>query len=174
MFYRRVTLFQAIAEHMSGDTFSRARHPEDPISARWSSLPGHPDRDEIRQQSGQCGNYQVLAYKYSTDQTLHWADPLHNQENMWNHMSMPPDPGSEGAENYNGPIPAVVHLHGGEVPPELDGGPDAWVTSDGLRTGNGFYTKGEEPAGNFHTYRYPNSGRAPRSGSTTTPWAPPA
>jgi FtsP/CotA-like multicopper oxidase with cupredoxin domain len=44
------------------------------------------------------------------DQTLHWADPL---------MEM----GSR--EPYSGPVPTVVHLHGGEVPSALDGGPDA-------------------------------------------------
>ncbi len=83
----------------------------------------------------------VLAYKYGTDQTLHWADPLNGEMNMWNHMAMPPDLGSEGAANYDGPIPACVHLHGGEVPPELDGGPDAWFTSDGAYVGHGFYSK---------------------------------
>ena len=98
----------------------------------------------------------VLAYKYSTDQTLHWADPLHNGENMWNHMAMPPNPGDEGAENYLGPIPAVPHLHGGYVPPVLDGGPDAWFTSDGSGIGFGFYSKDGVGLKNYCIYRYPN------------------
>lgn len=99
----------------------------------------------------------VLAYKYSTDQTLHWADPLNYEANMWNHMAMPPEFGSEGAQNYNGPIPAVVHLHGGEVPPVLDGGPDAWFTSDGGYIGHAFYSKDGIAPKNYSIYRYPNT-----------------
>jgi len=114
----------------------------------------------------------VLAYKYGTDQTLHWADPLNNEANMWNHMAMPPAPGTEGAENYLGPVPACVHLHGGEVPPVLDGGPDAWVTSDGMYKGHAFYSADGTAATNYHTYRYPTARKARRSGSTTTHWAP--
>ncbi len=91
---------------------------------------------------GNAASTNVLAYKYSTDQTLHWADPLNNEENMCNHMAMAPAFGDPCAENYLGPIPAVVHLHGGEVPPELDGGPDAWFTSDGNYRGHGYYTAG--------------------------------
>ncbi|PWB51648.1 MAG: copper oxidase [Anaerolineales bacterium] len=106
---------------------------------------------------GSAATTNVLAYRYSTDQTLHWADPLNGEANMWNHMAMPPAPGSEGAANYSGPIPAVVHLHGGEVPPTLDGGPDAWMTSDGIYKGHSFYSKDGATASNYHIYRYPNS-----------------
>ena len=106
---------------------------------------------------GHSGSTNVLAYKYSTDQTLHWADPLNYEANMWNHMAMPPEPGSEGAENYLGPIPAVVHLHGGEVPPQLDGGPDSWFTSDGNYIGHAFYSGDGIGPKNYSLYRYPNS-----------------
>ena len=99
----------------------------------------------------------VLAYKYGTDQTLHWADPLNGEVNMWNHMAMPPAVGSEGASNYDGPIPACVHLHGGEVPPVLDGGPDAWFTSDGNYIGHAYYSKDGNAPKNYNIYRYPNS-----------------
>jgi spore coat protein A, manganese oxidase len=105
---------------------------------------------------GNADTTNVLAYKYGTDQTLHWADPLHDGENMWNHMAMPPEPGSEGAENYLGSIPACPHLHGGYVPPVLDGGPDSWFTSDGSKIGSGFYSKDGIAAKNYCIYRYPN------------------
>ena len=36
----------------------------------------------------------MLAYKYSTDQTLHWADPLNDEMNMSTHMAMAPALGS--------------------------------------------------------------------------------
>jgi len=119
---------------------------------------GQPTEMKFVNLLGHTADTNVLAYKYSTDQTLHWADPLNGEMNHWNHMAMPPAPGSEGASNYDGPIPAVVHLHGGEVPPQLDGGPDAWMTSDGMYKGHAFYSRdGWMPGQNWHTYRYPNS-----------------
>lgn len=114
----------------------------------------------------------VLAYKYSTDQTLHWADPLNAEENMCNHMSMYPmfqdlcslnygeDPNNPGTFTA-APIPAVVHLHGGEVPPELDGGPDAWFTNVGGYLGHSYYTKNPGiDAPNTAVYAYPNTQEA--------------
>lgn len=107
---------------------------------------------------GGAASTRVDAYRYGTDQTLHWADPLNGEANMWNHMSMPPAVGSEGASNYVGPIPACVHLHGGEVPPVLDGGPDAWYTGGVLSyQGHAFYSADGAAATNYAIYRYPNS-----------------
>jgi FtsP/CotA-like multicopper oxidase with cupredoxin domain len=121
---------------------------------------------------GTTATTQVLAYKYSTDLTLHWADPanLGGMHNMCNHMSGVPGSGSDCSLNYgedpsnpgtftDAPIPAVVHLHGGEVPPELDGGPDAWYTSDGASQGQGYYSfAGANP--NEAIYKYPNTQEA--------------
>jgi FtsP/CotA-like multicopper oxidase with cupredoxin domain len=118
---------------------------------------GQPTEMKFVNLLGDTADTNMLAYKYSTDQTLHWADPLHDEENMLNHMAMPPAFGSEGAANYDGPIPACVHLHGGEVPPQLDGGPDAWFTSDGSYVGHGFYSRDGNSPKNYSIYRYPNS-----------------
>jgi spore coat protein A, manganese oxidase len=52
----------------------------------------------------------------TVDQTIHWADPLHQM-------------GSRAP--YEGPPPIVVHLHGGEVASVWDGHPDAWFTPEG-------------------------------------------
>ena len=71
---------------------------------------------------GTTGTSRLRAWTESTDQTLHWADP--KGEHMMDSMN---------TAHYLGPIPAVAHLHGGEVPAELDGGPDAWFTSDRLQ-----------------------------------------
>jgi spore coat protein A len=87
----------------------------------------------------------IPAWDTSTDQTLHWADPLDTGHSM---------------VNYAGPVPAVPHLHGGEVPPELDGGPDAWFTSDGNYVGHAYYSKDGTGAKNYCIYRYPNSQEA--------------
>ncbi len=102
---------------------------------------------------------QLVAYKRSVDQTLHWADPARAECND----GQPPAPGSPCSKTYSGPIPAVVHLHGGEVPPQLDGGPDAWFLSqeaDGYTMhGPSYYTKGGGPA-NSAVYAYPNTQEA--------------
>jgi spore coat protein A len=110
---------------------------------------------------GYASTTNVLAYRNSTDQTLHWADPLNKEQNACNEEGMMNEglpPVGECAQHYSGPIPAVIHLHGGHVPPQLDGGPDAWFTSDGLYQGHGYYsypgTGG--PGSNMAVYRYPN------------------
>ncbi|MGE5347214.1 MAG: multicopper oxidase domain-containing protein [Acidithiobacillales bacterium] len=106
---------------------------------------------------GSTATSQVLAWTYSTDQTLHWADPLNNEKNDCNMAGIP---GFETpcAQNYEGPIPGVPHLHGGEVPPELDGGPDAWFTSDGNYFGHGYYSAAA--SGNSVLFKYPNTQEA--------------
>jgi spore coat protein A len=85
-----------------------------------------------------------IAWREWTDRTLHSGfDP------------MPVDT----AAHYQGSIPAVPHLHGGEVPPVLDGGPDAWFTADGLSHGHAYYSKAGA-LGNEAIYRYPNTQEA--------------
>jgi FtsP/CotA-like multicopper oxidase with cupredoxin domain len=98
----------------------------------------------------------LAAWKTATDQTLHWADPLGDGHLMTNY-GWDPNLGDWTAA----PIPAVVHLHGGEVPPQLDGGPDAWYVSDGTSQGHAYYTKtpGTDPADSA-VYNYPNSQEA--------------
>jgi spore coat protein A len=103
-----------------------------------------------------------LAWRDWTDQTLHWADPLNGEMNMCNHSIVPGQPPSEDcASHYNGPIPAVPHLHGAETPPVLDGGPDAWFTSEGGYHGHAYYTHpGVTAAANEAVYRYLNTQEA--------------
>ncbi len=130
----------------------------------------------------------VLAYKFSTDQTLHWADPLNAEQNTCHMLSGNPPQlyagipafGSECSLNFGESpqgvfnpvgIAAVPHLHGGEVPPVLDGGPDAWFTSFNVNgtveKGHDYYTFSSKkrkvvPGPNEAVYRYPNSqGAAP-------------
>ena len=102
---------------------------------------GTPTQMTFVNNLGDTASSQVTAWVSSTDQTLHWADPK---------MQM-------GAlTNYAGPILAVVHLHGGEVPPQIDGGPDAWFTSDSVYHGGAYYA-GLGGGGNRAAFRYPNS-----------------
>jgi spore coat protein A len=76
------------------------------------------------------------------DMTLDWANP--------DGIDCLPDPITGDYTNplcggivppsiYQGPIPIATHLHGGEVSPAYDGGPDAWFTPPGYaQTGPGF------------------------------------
>jgi FtsP/CotA-like multicopper oxidase with cupredoxin domain len=79
------------------------------------------------------GQSLFLQGRLPVDQTIHWADPLHQSGSM---------------AAYSGPVPAVAHLHGAEVPSYADGGPDAWWTP-------GFGLKG--PGFVSDTYTYPNT-----------------
>jgi FtsP/CotA-like multicopper oxidase with cupredoxin domain len=121
---------------------------------------GTPTQIRFANNLGNAADSQVLAWVNSTDQTLHWADPLGGGSNMCAHHVEAGQPPMGGCGlHYNGPIPAVPHLHGGEVPPLLDGGPDAWFTSDGAFHGHSYYSKAGAAA-NEAIYRYPNGGEA--------------
>jgi FtsP/CotA-like multicopper oxidase with cupredoxin domain len=93
------------------------------------------------------GANSLTYWKDWTDQTLHWANPDDLPMNDPLRMF-----------NYDGEVPAVAHLHGGEVPPQLDGGPDAWFTPDG--TQGHAYWGGGATAGNEAIYNYPNTQEA--------------
>jgi spore coat protein A, manganese oxidase len=97
----------------------------------------------------------VIAYRDGIDQTLHWADP---KALMCSMGGMAPDPACNHPFRGTG-IPAVPHLHGGEVPPMIDGGPDAWFASTGGKQGPGYYTGGPA-APNEAVYTYPNTQEA--------------
>jgi len=112
---------------------------------------GTPTKIRYINNLGDTVTSQVLAYTQSTDQTLHWANPQGNPMTTMTH--------------YAGPIPAVPHLHGGEVPPVLDGGPDAWFLSSAItpsgysQHGPAYYTStiaGDNAALNEVIIRYPN------------------
>lgn len=120
---------------------------------------GIPTKITFVNNLGKAADTNVLAYRNAVDQTLHWADPLNKEANACSehammHPGMPPE--GECAENYKDTIPAVPHLHGGDVPPQLDGGPDAWFTSDGNYRGHGYYTFPGTGNDNTAVYRYPN------------------
>lgn len=88
-------------------------------------------------------DYTDTAWATLVDRTLHWADPLDDGHNT---------------TNYVGPVPAVPHLHGGEVPPQIDGGPDAWFTPDGIQ--GHAYWPGLGGGVNTSVYNYPNTQEA--------------
>ncbi len=94
--------------------------------------------------------------KYLTvDQTLHWADPL---KLGCEFLSPSAQVGAGCFQPFTGPVPAVVHLHGAEVPSAFDGAPEAWFTPNGLH-GAGYATLSGAKA-NQAIYRYPNGQEA--------------
>jgi spore coat protein A len=105
---------------------------------------------------------QYIAWRDWTDQTLHWADPLHGEANMCAHSVTPGEaPTGYCAAHYMGPLPAVPHLHGAETPPVIDGGPDAWFVDDGSSQGHAYYTMpGAGATPNEAVYRYLNTQEA--------------
>jgi FtsP/CotA-like multicopper oxidase with cupredoxin domain len=106
---------------------------------------------------GIASGTRVRAWYEATDQTLHWADPLNSEANHCMHR---PGPASgDCLDHYDGPVLAVPHLHGGEVPPVVDGGPDAWFTSDGAHHGHAYYA-GPGGGSNTVVYTYPNTQEA--------------
>jgi FtsP/CotA-like multicopper oxidase with cupredoxin domain len=120
---------------------------------------GVPTQIRFTNNLGDTDGSSLLFWPSATDQTLHWADPLNDEENMCAHMGGTPM--GYCADNYSGPIPTVPHLHGGEVPPLIDGGPDAWFTSDGTYHGHTYYTyPGASANGNQAVYRYLNTQEA--------------
>jgi len=94
-----------------------------------------------------AGNVQV---NLPIDMTLDWANP--------NGIDCLPDALGNytnpvcGLLPYVGPLPDSVHIHGGEVAPAYDGGPDSWFTQGNGITGIGFpgnsfvYPNGQQEA----------------------------
>jgi spore coat protein A len=108
---------------------------------------------------GMAPSNNLVSWDNATDQTLYWADPLNNGANACELAVMPGQPPSPMcAAHYVGPVPGVVHLHGGEVPATVDGGPNAWFTSDGAYHGFAYYSLAGGT--NSATYQYPNSQEA--------------
>lgn len=97
---------------------------------------------------------EVLAYKNSTDQSLHWANPGGVARYVNNGTNEAPI-WVGNPDHYQGAIPAVPHLHGGEQPAAIDGGPDQWFTSTGQH-GPAFYSMDGDSSQNYTIFRYPN------------------
>jgi len=117
----------------------------------------------------------VLEKFLTIDQSIHWADPpklmCESRAYICSDGSTDPCCKPYGYPDWNGnytlfsslpmegaPIPAVVHLHGSEVPSAFDGGPDAWFTPNGQQ-GPG-YRSLTPTKPNAAVYRYPNSNEA--------------
>lgn len=91
------------------------------------------------------GSPLVLQKYITVDQTLKFADPLKTAAQNGCTNGAPLNPAC--LLPYSGPVPAVVHLHGGEVWSGYDGGPLAWWTPGLAQKGPAFLNS---------TYNYNN------------------
>jgi len=107
------------------------------------------------------GNVQPLL---PIDLTLDWANPVFppnycapDVNGNYTNTACGPQPVGTYPPNdypYMGPIPETVHLHGSEVAPADDGGPESWFTQNGI-TGAGV-NPSAYIAPNGYRYNYPN------------------
>jgi len=102
-----------------------------------------------------------------TANNIHWRDWTDQSvHSAFHQIAGDPMPTLGDTNHYMGPVPAVPHLHGGEVPAVLDGGPEAWFLSDQgdstgyTKHGAAYYTKNASDPDNVAVYRYPNSQEA--------------
>lgn len=90
------------------------------------------------------GDGMPIPHRLPVDPSLHWAAPFGDN------MKAGPFPVSGGSSTFSYTLPAVPlvpHVHGAEVEPNSDGGPDSWFTPDWAQTG---------PAWAHKTYHYAN------------------
>ncbi|MEN8613953.1 multicopper oxidase domain-containing protein [Dehalogenimonas sp. THU2] len=115
---------------------------------------------QVRYVNNLYADANTIAWHDWTDQTLHSA--FHQAFNM----GMPI--GADANTHYMGPVLTVPHLHGGEVPALIDGGPEQWFASDipgtlpiTMNHGPAYYTHpGVAAAANECVFRYPNTQEA--------------
>jgi spore coat protein A, manganese oxidase len=126
-----------------------------PVTVKWTN--GLKD---------QRGKY--LSHLFAVDQTLHWANPPGGNTGRDMRPTFASTPGP-----YTGPVPTVVHLHGGHSNQENDGYPEAWFLPaakkipSGLATTGTFYDtfRQSSPLGQYwtpgsSTFEYRNDQRA--------------
>lgn len=101
------------------------------------------------------GTSPVLQKYLTVDQTIHWADPLGL---MCEFYTIEMQQAMGCFNPFTGPVPAVTHLHGGEVQSYYDGGPDEWFTPTGIH--GPAYSTYSKTSANSAIYYYPNNQQA--------------
>jgi FtsP/CotA-like multicopper oxidase with cupredoxin domain len=81
-------------------------------------------------------NGRFLPHILPVDQTLHWANPPGVPDGR--------DMAGNNPAPYDGPVPIVVHLHGGHTDEESDGFPEAWFLPDANNIPAGYSTEGSK------------------------------
>ena len=113
-----------------GNTWTPPRFPAYTIEAKR----GRPLNVEYR---NELYGQKYTDLNLTLDQTIEWAAPSVTGDPM--------------VDPYSGEVPMVVHLHGGQVPSESDGGPNDWFTPGYAKTGPTWIKNGVD-----QYYTYPN------------------
>jgi FtsP/CotA-like multicopper oxidase with cupredoxin domain len=79
----------------------------------------------------------IVQQNLPIDMTLDWANPM-NEDCQKDAAGNYTNPVCGMLPSYMGPMPIATHLHGGEVAPAFDGGPDAWFTPGFANMGIGW------------------------------------
>ena len=82
-------------------------------------------------------NNNFVPHPLTVDPTIHWANPqggVDGRDNTPDFTSTPPP--------YTGPVPLVVHLHGGHTYEDSDGYPEAWTLPAARNIPAGYATVG--------------------------------
>ena len=134
-----------------------------------------PTQVRYRNNLGNTATTHVLAYKNSTDQTLHWADPLNGEMSHGNHMV------AEGCRPWL-PVMRTTPARSRRCRTCTAGmcrrsstaarTPGSPATAPTRGTGT-TRTRGCRRRAMKPSTATPTARRRRRSGSTTTPWAPP-
>jgi spore coat protein A, manganese oxidase len=115
-----------------------------------------------------------LSYMYPVDPTIHWANPNSinmdmTMEQTMNGLAPPFPPGYNGSPytvpgtqkvtnpegwNAQSPAPISIHLHGGQVQSQYDGGATQWFTPNGVHGET--YATAVATEANSAVYYYPN------------------
>lgn len=74
-------------------------------------------------------------YLFAVDPTIHWANPNNIPTPIPPFPDFPP-----GFPLAQTPVPITIHLHGGDVRSDSDGGPEEWFTAGEAKTGPDFDT----------------------------------
>ena len=113
-----------------------------------------------------------LPHLLPVDPTLHWANPPGGTAGRDSTPTFTSTPGP-----YTGPVPMVVHLHGGHSREESDGYPEAWYLPDGAATSRRLRDGGQllqRVPGEVRAAARDRAGSpAPPPSSTTTTSGPP-
>jgi FtsP/CotA-like multicopper oxidase with cupredoxin domain len=89
------------------------------------------------------GACDYLSHLLPVDQTLHWANPV----GVCKDGSTGTDCRGTSPDQYTGPVPMVVHVHGAETTEWSDGYPEAWWLPD--LTNNSLPTEIQFQSGSF-------------------------
>ena len=101
-----------------------------------------------------------LPHLLPVDPTLHWANPPGGVDGRDMHPEFTSTPGP-----YRGPVPSVVHLHGGHTDEESDGFPESWFLPNARGIPRGYARVGSTYESMAAQYAHRHGGRTWRPGS---------